>query len=221
MSFFHLFALLSLFSTAFAQQRSVKTLNVEPVSPNNGMKISLYVTNLHNNQRKNGISLIPLKIKAPAALQYSTTLQQAAIDGINRLFDKAGTNCNGGNCCIPRNLNPHTISLNGITGQGENIWNSDTLNPFSNSVQPFADAVAKAVGSWASERSKWFTKPHPSTFQSGSYAAGHYTQMINQKTTQLGCAIGKNKQNGDKGCQIVLCRYAAPDYQVNRMVVGY
>ncbi|MDO9043525.1 MAG: CAP domain-containing protein [Desulfocapsaceae bacterium] len=59
-----------------------------------------------------------------------------------------------------------------------------------------------AVRAWAAEKSKY----HGEALQSSHWAdAGHYTQIVWQDTTQIGCAAGSCK-----GKLIVVCNYDPP-----------
>jgi uncharacterized protein YkwD len=62
--------------------------------------------------------------------------------------------------------------------------------------------TSDAVRAWAAEKSKY----HGSALQSSHWAdAGHYTQIVWQDTTQIGCATGLCK-----GKLIVVCNYDPP-----------
>ena len=78
--------------------------------------------------------------------------------------------------------------------QGENLW-MGTRGAFG------IDAM---IGSWAAEGRYFRPGTFPAVSRTGNWAeVGHYTQMIWQGTTRVGCAVRSNARN-----DYLVCRYA-------------
>jgi uncharacterized protein YkwD len=96
--------------------------------------------------------------------------------------------------------NSQTFEHSQDTGEGENLW-MGTSGYFS---------YSQMAESWASEKQyfRYGTFPHVST-TGRWFDVGHYTQMIWQNTTEIGCAVATGGGN-----DILVCRYNPPgNYQ--------
>ena len=90
----------------------------------------------------------------------------------------------------------HSSKASRATPQGENLW-MGSRGAFT--YEEMSDA-------WI--REKRFYRPHPVTESSttGDWRdVGHYTQMVWQGTTAIGCAVASNDRN-----DYLVCRYSPP-----------
>ena len=104
------------------------------------------------------------------------------------------------------NQTTHTLSYQ---GEGENIaWSSNgrgylTDSPIDISDVAIADAsISGSVDAWASEKAYYNYATNGKKPGYESKAVGHYTQLVWQKTTKIGCG----KASGTDG-EHVVCRY--------------
>jgi Cysteine-rich secretory protein family len=89
------------------------------------------------------------------------------------------------------------------TGEGENLW-MGTAGYFS---------YSQMAAGWASEKQHFRYGTFPDVSTTGRwFDVGHYTQMIWQNTTEIGCAVATGGGN-----DILVCRYNPPgNYQGQR-----
>lgn len=122
-----------------------------------------------------------------APLRWNTALAQEAQTWANYLaqtdrFEHAGND-----------KNPY---------HGENLWKGSRG----------AYGYAQMAQGWADEKRYFKFGTFPNISTSGNWAdAGHYTQMIWQGTTEIGCAIGSNGS-----WDILVCRYNPPGNYVGQ-----
>ncbi len=97
-------------------------------------------------------------------------------------------------------------------GEGENIaWASNTLKyirtePVDITVEnsSLENYEFAAVDMWANEKAYY----DYATNSGNGHTVGHYTQVVWQKTTKVGC--GKAKSTTDLGGEHIVCRYQIP-----------
>ncbi|HZF94321.1 MAG TPA: CAP domain-containing protein [Allosphingosinicella sp.] len=81
-------------------------------------------------------------------------------------------------------------------GQGENLW-MGTAGSF---------ALEEMIGSWSAEKRLFAPGAVPDVSRSGHFSdVGHYTQMIWRRTTRLGCALHRGRDD-----DYLICRYSPP-----------
>lgn len=100
----------------------------------------------------------------------------------------------------------HSKGPRGATPQGENLW-MGSLDQFS---------YREMIGSWVNER-RWFRRAAmPRVSSTGRWAdVGHYTQMIWNSTTDVGCAMADNGRD-----EYLVCRYSPPGNVYGRDPMG-
>jgi hypothetical protein len=108
----------------------------------------------------------------------------------------------------------HLASLGGRTlehspqdAEGENLW-LGTSSRFNYTAM---------VDSWGNEKSFFFRGIFPNISSTRNWKdVGHYTQIIWQNTSQVGCAIASSKGN-----DVLVCRYNPPGNWHNKYVFSY
>ena len=92
------------------------------------------------------------------------------------------------------------------TPQGENLW-MGTRGAFT---------YAEMAATWENERRYYRHRPVPDISTTGDWRdAGHYTQMVWQATTTIGCAVASNERD-----DYLVCRYAPPGNIYGRNIYG-
>jgi len=132
-----------------------------------------------HNQERAAVGVQPLTWSDQLAADAQTWAQQVATTGIFDHLDKEHT---GLTCTGPC--------------YGENIAG------FNPSLGP--SAPGEGVSLWVAEKSK-YTPGSPVDL----YVNGHYTQMVWQATTELGCATAPPGAGGLQ-YSVLLCRYSPP-----------
>jgi hypothetical protein len=148
------------------------------------------ILNMHNQER----AIVNPPVSALTWNNDLATAAQAWADNIVRQNLRL-------DICGDRNLDPqyrqcppHDPNLQTL-GQGENLawgYNTPVTGPYPSLVQ-----------SWINEKSS-YTPGTPFTWPS---PYGHYTQMVWQTTTQVGCGIAQ-QQVGANVWDILACRYS-------------
>jgi uncharacterized protein YkwD len=87
------------------------------------------------------------------------------------------------------------LAHSGTEGQGENLWGG-TAGAFSSS---------EMVQTWADEGAYFEPGTFNSITGSGGHIVGHYTQIIWQTTSEIGCATASGSGNS-----YLVCRYTPP-----------
>lgn len=99
----------------------------------------------------------------------------------------------------------HSPDAPGAEPQGENLWEG-TRGYYTPEAM---------VGLWVAERAAYRPGVFPSNSRSGDVeAVGHYTQLIWRRTTSVGCALAKGRDD-----EVLVCRYAQAGNVVGEMPV--
>jgi hypothetical protein len=115
-----------------------------------------------------------------APLTWSNTLASNAQEWANQLASLGG----------------NTLQHSSNTGEGENLW-LGTSGAFS---------YTQMVDMWGSEKQYFIDGTFPDVSSTGSWSdVGHYTQIVWENTTEVGCAIATSGGN-----DILVCRYSPP-----------
>jgi Cysteine-rich secretory protein family len=197
MSIFHLFALLSLFPTAFAQSSYTTSLV--------GSASRTMIINRHNAERAHKSTKIhPTYFEKPPALTYSKTLATTAKEGIVSIFSELVKGRYAGDNCCALGIKMHEVSLKVEYLNGQPNWTTGIMEGENIHCE---NNIKNALDGWAGERSEWFKWVDGKLTQNSDTAvAGHYTQMINYRIKQVGCATGIYTGQGGQ-CSMTLCRY--------------
>jgi hypothetical protein len=115
-----------------------------------------------------------------APLVWSNTLASNAQEWANYLVSLGG----------------NTLQHSSNTGEGENLW-LGTSGAFS---------YTQMVDMWGTEKQYFTDGTFPDVSSTGNwFDVGHYTQIVWENTTEVGCAIANAGGN-----DILVCRYSPP-----------
>lgn len=100
------------------------------------------------------------------------------------------------------------------------VWEHDPKNHAGYTNGPYGEnlytstakpTLATAVKAWVDEKVYYHYGPvGDSTTCDAGQQCGHYTQVIWENTTQVGCAMSKYKTGNFKDWYVVVCKYKTP-----------
>jgi uncharacterized protein YkwD len=97
----------------------------------------------------------------------------------------------------------HSQQPRGGGAQGENLW-MGTRGTYS---------FEQMVDGWIEEQRHYRPAPVPASSKTGRWSdVAHYTQIVWQEATAIGCAVASNAAN-----DILVCRYSPPGNVIGEM----